>query len=858
MSSRTRPSWPDRALSLTTRWAARQALWVVLSALLIATGCWSYASGLRIEGSFVALLPSASPTAARFSETLERKAGGSSTLIVLVRSAEPKKSRAYVDQLAQRLARLPPSLVRSVETGPGASREFFLSNKWLFATEADLALLKCRIEREHEKRQPGYLDLEDPCEETVSTELREDEVSLPRPTPDDAREKEPSSQAAKPRGSGGSELQRFDQEIEDQLRVIDRYPSGYFQNEDGSLFSVLIRAPSAGMGEFSSDELFARVKTEASTLLPDFADLEVGYAGDIPNAIEQRNALISDMATISILAVALILGSIVVYFRSFVALLQIGFCVTVGCGFAFAIAMAAYGRLNTATSFLGAIIFGNGINYAIVYLARYRELRTLGKEREAALIEAALSTRKGTWLAALAAGGAYGALLFTSFRGFSEFGLVGGSGMLLCWGSTFVVLPASIALLESWQRTSGVQVAATLPVPLRPVGRFAVAHHRAILVFGVLLTAAAAYPLGDYLRDPWEYNFSRLGSQASKKKGAGKWSRGANKVFQSRGSPMLMMGDDMSEVLDLRRQLLERDQRISGGATIERVETIYDRLGGGPGAVAAKLQLLSDIREKIDEIAPRLKGEDLAIAKKWRPPATLRPLQPEDLPDLVRSQFTEKDGTVGTPIYIYLNRGMSQSRGENLLRISEIFEGVKTSDNEVAPNASRSTVFAAMIRAMERDGPLATFIAFLAVVLVTVVVTRSLRSTLSILGALLCGVILTVGGAAWLDVRLNFLNFVALPLTFGIGVEYAINLFERIRVSGGVEDGVASAGGPVALCSLTTILGYGALIFADNMALQSFGRYAMAGELACIVTALLILPAALTRWPPKTNRPAPL
>jgi predicted RND superfamily exporter protein len=148
---------------------------------------------------------------------------------------------------------------------------------------------------------------------------------------------------------------------------------------------------------------------------------------------------------------------------------------------------------------------------------------------------------------------------------------------------------------------------------------------------------------------------------------------------------------------------------------------------------------------------------------------------------------------------------------------------------------------------MERDGPLATLVAFLTVAVVTIVVTHRLVTALAILGSLLCGIILTVGGAAWLDVRLNFLNFVALPLTFGIGVEYAINLYERIRSSGSVSGGVISIGGPVALCSLTTILGYGALTLADNMALQSFGRYAIAGEIACILTALFVLPAALAR-----------
>src|SRR5690606_13905924 len=143
--------------------------------------------------------------------------------------------------------------------------------------------------------------------------------------------------------------------------------------------------------------------------------------------------------------------TIVLFFGSFVSLLQIGFCVILGCGLAFATAMAAYGGLNTATSFLGAIIAGNGINYSIIYLARYRELRSGGTAREEPLEKAAQSCRKGTWLAAIAAGGAYGALLITSFRGFSEFGLIGGVGMVFCWLATFTVLPALITFFESFQ-----------------------------------------------------------------------------------------------------------------------------------------------------------------------------------------------------------------------------------------------------------------------------------------------------------------------------------------------------------------------------------------------------------------------
>ena len=49
----------------------------------------------------------------------------------------------------------------------------------------------------------------------------------------------------------------------------------------------------------------------------------------------------------------------------------------------------------------------------------------------------------------------------------------------------------------------------------------------------------------------------------------------------------------------------------------------------------------------------------------------------------------------------------------------------------------------------------------------------------------------------------------------------------------------------MALCSLTTIIGYSALLIADNRGLVSFGLAANLGELTCLGFAVLALPAAL-------------
>jgi hypothetical protein len=56
----------------------------------------------------------------------------------------------------------------------------------------------------------------------------------------------------------------------------------------------------------------------------------------------------------------------------------------------------------------------------------------------------------------------------------------------------------------------------------------------------------------------------------------------------------------------------------------------------------------------------------------------------------------------------------------------------------------------------------------------------------------------------------------------------------------------------VVLCSLTTTLGYLALIFSANRAIVSFGIAAAAGEISCILAAVLVLPALL-EWRARRN-----
>ena len=157
-----------------------------------------------------------------------------------------------------------------------------------------------------------------------------------------------------------------------------------------------------------------------------------------------------------------------------------------------------------------------------------------------------------------------------------------------------------------------------------------------------------------------------------------------------------------------------------------------------------------------------------------------------------------------------------------------------------------AVVFGAMIRSILHDGPIATAASLIAVLIIIVLHHPAGRGGADGAGDAAAG-----RAAGWWaaragrEVHVTFLNFIALPITFGIGAEYALNVVTRYREERDVVRAVVSTGAAVALCSWTTIVGYGSLLAARNRALQGFGLMAILGEIACLSAAIIALPRLL-------------
>jgi len=151
------------------------------------------------------------------------------------------------------------------------------------------------------------------------------------------------------------------------------------------------------------------------------------------------------------------------------------------------------------------------------------------------------------------------------------------------------------------------------------------------------------------------------------------------------------------------------------------------------------------------------------------------------------------------------------------------------------------------LETLVQDAPRITLAAVIGVVALLLVVF-GLVGALPVLLSLAIGIFWSAGALGAIGLKINFMNFVALPITLGVGADYAANIWVRLRREGTarVREILTDTGSAVALCSIATCIGYSSLLLSHNRALRTFGVAADIGEIACLLAALLALPALLS------------
>jgi hypothetical protein len=798
----------------------RHPVRILIGAMVIFAGAGLLASRLRLKTALEELLPSNDPGVVTLART-QRRMGDLSLLLIGVHSPDYAANLRYAEALTQKLRALPPDVLRLATYEVRDLREFFQKNKWLFVSEDDLESIRDRLRDEITKRKnPLFVPLEDP---------------------------EP--------------IDKMQGRIEHHNGLDERFPNGIFTSNGGEYVWIAALPPGGLFVEHAGEPLFKAAHDLIDQDPPSrySPQMRAEVSGPIATGIANRKAIENDLLAVTTTCLVIVVLSIGFYFRRLRAIPLTGIPASIGAMMAFGVADLAFGNLNSSTAFLGSIIIGNGINYAIVFMSRYEEHRARGTDPSEAMLSALGGVWRGTLVASIAASAAYASLMVTSFRGFSQFGVMGAVGSLSCWLATFTVLPALLVLLDG--RNRGRTHHHRPPIELGPLARWIGKHSGALTAFFTVLAIASAVGLRHFLKDPFEYNFIKLSLKTKTTVEAQEFNQSLDHLFGRWPSPTIVLADRLDEVEPIRDTIRKQDRDFPGPDVIGQVVTIYDMLPGTPESQRRKLGLIGEIRKLThDPALSVLNAKDRADLAKIDPPSGLRELTPLDLPPLARRPFTETDGTIGRVVLVYPpEHGMSVWDGRSLLKIASVLQYLHLPNGKVIETSGSAVVFGAMIRSILHDGPLATAASLIAVLIIVAFTIRPAAAAAMALTTLLLGVELMVGAAGWAKVHVTFLNFIALPITFGIGAEYALNIITRYREERDVLRAIVSTGAAVALCSWTTIVGYGSLLAARNRALQGFGLMAILGEISCLSAAVVALPAVLVwrRARPLHREPAP-
>jgi predicted RND superfamily exporter protein len=786
---------------------------LVAAALAIAGGALT--SRLSVKSDLSYLLPESTPSVRQL-RALEKRARLAATFMLGVESTDVAARARAGEALVRRIRALDAKAlgIGGVTFDDGVLRRYTWDNRFLFADLADLTAARDGLRDRMMKANPLYVPLDEPA-------------------------------PAEEKGAGGDRMDALRKKL-DQARQKASHPKALV-SANGQLQLIIVRATFNG-GDLDRGARLAGAlqqqidATVAETFAATGSKVTVGMTGDVIRGLAEQHGLVAGMTIATLLTLVAVLAALLLYFRSLAGVLALGWSLTVGALVAFAFTELTIGHLNIASAFLSSIVIGNGINFGIIYLGRYFEERRAGQPVERSLEIARSGTMRGTAAAALAAGTAYLSLAATPFRGFRDFGIIGGMGMACCWISAYTVLPAALALVErqGWLRVRPEPAAVgwferALPTRTGPV-----------LAAAAILFVASGLGAWRYLtHHPLETNLRNMAStNAELDRGVALMDKFDRAFGHGISGGFALAVQNRDEVAPLVRKLRAADAgKPERQRLFSRVTTLDDRL---PADQPEKLEILAELRRLVDRQLRHpdlLTDDERQTLQESRPPDGLRALGDADVPLELAWPYVERDGTRGRIVLANTGLGIDSWDTRDLRRFAAAVRGLGLGPDVLVGGSA--FVFTDMLDAMERDGPRATAIAALGAV---VVVVALLGPSLAASATLFCGAFGTlalIALAGLFGLKVNFLDFVALPITIGIGIDYSVNIISRARTEPDTPQGrleSARTASAVALASYTTVVGYGSLWFSSNKGIRSFGFAAMLGEVTCLSAALLIAP----------------
>ena len=576
-----------------------------------------------------------------------------------------------------------------------------------------------------------------------------------------------------------------------------------------------------------------KVEALVSKLQPENYGISVDYNGGYMLALDQRTAMANDISKTSVVALATIFLLLILFFRKIKYALFLTISLTLGILLTFTIAYFIYGHINLITGFLMAILTGLGVNYGIHFIFRYQEERFAQNDIKTALSTAFIKTGRPSLIGALTTSVAFLVLAFSTFKGFSEFGLLAGLGIPVILLSAYMTTSCLILLFERETKIKKITTGnIILPIHPQNPGMFSVI----LIVIGLIISIFLGFFAPGI---KFEYSGEKL---EVKDQRSIQVSKLIQEKFNTSTDPAVFFTFDREEEKDF----------------YQAIKVLMQNPDSTIGNLISTTDIIPDIekQKKNIQIAREIENELIIVEKSMVDEVTW------DQINMMRNIIRNADIITENNIPEMFKRRFSYFIDNKPLYISQVFPKkllfdtksiIKYLDEVGNVKGNLRTyettgvhvIYSILLQAIFSESRLFTFIVLFIIWLMVFIDLKKLKDSLLILIPLLFGLLWLLGIMAFFDLRFNYTNVIVLLIVIGAGVDNGVHIYHRYIDKGrkDIWQAVQYAGYAALAMSLTVAMGWSALFFASYRGLNTMASVGVIGITSTFIAATTLLPA---------------
>ncbi len=773
-------------LNITARYPGTLILFaLVLCAISIKT-----ASELEYNPRMDNLLPQELELIQEFNHVVG-KIGGSGPLVLVLENLDPRKAPRVIDQITEGLESLPE--VRYVDSK--IPKEFIDNHQLYMAPLRDL------------------MKLEDLMDEAI----------------DYARGQLSGFFTLDPEDFNPDALKK----LADKYQIFDDIDPYHKGRKKQNYFIFVQPQGTVTDTDFTSYFVFyINKKIEELDPYRYAPDLKIKFTGSLMVRLEENETVVRDLKKAALLAATLATLLIVLYTRSGFSIPLIIFPLLLSLSYTFALTKILIGHVNIISGFLVAILMGLGVDYGIHLYIRFKQELLKGFPIRDSVETVMTQVGRSSVIAMLTTISVFSILIFSDFKGFSEFGKIAVMGITCAFLTYFFIFPAQVLFYDKvhWLRKPRPRV-----FTLNISNLYTSSPWTLILLFVVMMA-------GSVLLIPgleFEYDFQELRGHSP----AADYETASTNDFGYAFSPTVILTPQKENLFYI-HQALEKIKYEN-----EKDSTIGLHLSlnlFSKKEYESKKEVLNRIREVFEENQDIIK---LSLGKrrfeKLKKLIYSKPFDENAIPKNLIKKFTIEDEYI-LLMYSPADKNFFDVRNiyklENEIRALK--EQLKKNDIETAI-LNENLLAAEILDWVKEKGPKALGIAMGVVLLILVIDLQSLKLALKTFFPLFSGLALTGALMSVFHVKLNFINFVMLPSIVGIMIDHCIYLAHHIldHPRGSTIQSVKETGSAILLSAGTSMAGYISLNISSHNGIRSIATLVELGIITCTVSALFMLPA---------------